>query len=188
MRFSLQKKKSQRYLESLNKNHISEKPLLVKASKSETIEQELILKRAEVAQYEKYRIIEKPKLTAIKEKQPNYRRLIITIAVLALFVLTNPDLEVHQEKVKTKLFEDTKENIADNLGNTLYLNKKQTEIWSRLITPLSLNIYIPQIIKRQNFILFSFTVAKWEENEQIIGIGILGNVVLFSELISNTSN
>jgi len=94
----------------------------------------------------------------------------------------DPGLEVNQEKVKTKLFEDTKENIADNLGNSLCLNKKQTEIWSRLITPLSLNILIPQIIKRRNFILFSLTVAKWEENEKIIGVGMLGNVILFSEL------
>lgn len=99
----------------------------------------------------------------------SYLFSIITIVILFLLVLTNPDSVVHKAKVKESILKDTE--LLSDMDNQ--------SGWEVLGTTLGLSLIdklIDTAIQVDNYVLFSLTRATWDDEDKIIGIGILGNV------------
>lgn len=191
--FNKRKEPYQHYVDTPEDIAAKESIRKSKILKEETLDEEIERKRKMLETYDAEmekdrRLIKKNEKTISPIKidlveKSNYeklRSLIITITVLALFIFTNPSAETHQEALKEFVYSETEESLTE-FYKGLGLDEKTSLEWSSLITPVSLNLYVPQMIKRKNFILFSQTVLKWNGNKKIIGFGILGNVVLYND-------
>jgi len=104
----------------------------------------------------------------------NAKNYIIAGFIALVMVLTNPKLDDHQAEFSLYLEQfgtnATSQNIWDELGST---------IGSKLFS---------KFISIDNFILFSLTEFRYQGNSKYIGIGILGNVFLFNNLINSSAS
>lgn len=176
--FNLGKKRSQRFTDSISKNHINEHRFEKEQFNSKRNHENFSQKRIQVPQFFNERINPIISVADQKKESESNRKLIIFIACLALLVFTNPSLEMHQEKVKSYVVSSVEESISNAFGS-----EKETENgWVSLFTTLGINAFIPNMIKRENYIFFSFTILKKNDTSQTVGIGILGNVFLYREI------
>jgi hypothetical protein len=109
--------------------------------------------------------------------------IILAICIfIAITALTNPDNETHKEKVKLKMNEFYDQEMAkeENSSNDQYsqAGKSMGIILGRSL----INTIIDNAVSSSNYILFSTTEVTWEGKTKTVGIGILGNVFLSSEI------
>ena len=105
----------------------------------------------------------------------SYLFSIITIVILFLLVLTNPDSVVHKAKVKESILKDTE--LLTDIDNQ--------SGWEILGTTLGLSLVdklIDTAIQVDNYVLFSLTRATWDDEDKIIGIGIIGNIFFLKDI------
>ena len=105
--------------------------------------------------------------------------LIVIGFILVALMATNPSTEEHKEAIKEKVsaaFENNNSNgnafqkLGEQLGQTIGM------------------ALIDKMIKRDNYLLFSLTKSKFlnnNEEEKIVGLGILGKVYLRDEFSEN---
>lgn len=111
-----------------------------------------------------------------------FYQLFITVVILGL-VFTNPTEENHINTVKSKLKTAFKKKMSSQLL------ENNDDSFAMLGSGLGLilgDTFIDNLtdgfISRENYILFSLTKATYQEQEKIIGFGILGNVFLSDKL------
>ncbi len=94
--------------------------------------------------------------------------VILIIAGLVLFtaILTNPSEAKQKEILKSKL---TQLSIDGGLNENLIA------LASSFIANL-----VDNTISSDNYVLFSVVKSSWENQTNVIGIGVFGNVILFS--------
>jgi len=131
------------------------------------------------------KIIEKYKKTKFKKIKDNpnsfnLRALIITISFVMLFVIANPGIQTHQDAFKNFAFSESQEMLTKYLKD-IGLDESSSIECSQLLTPDNLNEYVPIIISRRSFVIFSQTVLRWKGLKKVVGVGVLGNIFLFRD-------
>lgn len=111
-----------------------------------------------------------------------FNQLFITVVILGL-VFTNPTEENHINSVKSKLKTAFKKKMSSQLL------ENNDDSFAMLGSGLGLilgDTFIDNLtdgfISRENYILCSLTKVTYQEQEKIIGFGILGNVFLSDKL------
>ena len=108
--------------------------------------------------------------------------LFITMVILGL-VFTNPTEENHINTVKSKLKTAFKKKMSSQL---LENNDDSFAMLGNGLGLILGDTFIDNLtdgfISRENYILCSLTKATYQEQEKIIGFGILGNVFLSDKL------
>ncbi|WP_264537296.1 DUF4359 domain-containing protein [Flavobacterium sp. N1736] len=114
-------------------------------------------------------------------KTKHYVILGITLFI-AILALTNPAQEIHKEKVRIKLteFYETEMAKEDNTATNQFSQAGKS--MGMILAKSMINMVIDNAISSSNYILFSTTNVTWEGKTKIIGIGILGNVFLTSQI------
>lgn len=114
-------------------------------------------------------------------KTKNYIILAIGLFV-TITTLTNPDKETHKEKVKLKMNEsyDHEMSKEDNLSNDQFSQAGKS--MGIILGKSMINMIIDNAVTSSNYILFSTTDVTWEGKTKTVGIGVLGNVFLSSEI------
>ena len=110
----------------------------------------------------------------------SYIIVIITLVILFLLVLTNPDSVVHKAKVKEHILKDTELLSEHN-------NQSGWDILGATIGLSLVDKLIDTAISVDNYVVFSLTRATWENEEKIIGIGVLGNVFFIKKISEDKS-
>lgn len=110
--------------------------------------------------------------------------LILISAFAIILFFTNPSEINHIDSVKSKLKSLYKKEMANNLMNDTGENS-----FSSIGNGLGLlfgDIFIDKMtdgfISRENYYLFSLTKAEFNGEENIIGLGIIGNVYLSDKI------
>lgn len=105
-----------------------------------------------------------------------YFGLIFTILFFIVLITTNPNKEAHVSAVS---------GVVKNYLNTIIESNKDKLFGLDALVGSVGSVYIDSqlsaYLKRDNYYLFSFTVLKYNNNEQWIGYGVLGSVYLFDE-------
>lgn len=103
------------------------------------------------------------------------RRLIIFIAIVALFIGTNPNEEKHLNYIGEYIRKDMRNDDSNGILFTF------ADVF---VGENTMNRFLKNIIIRKNYVLFSYTEFQIEENDekQIATIGLLGNVFMVEEL------
>lgn len=114
-------------------------------------------------------------------KTKHYIILAIGLFV-TITVLTNPDKETHKEKVKLKMneFYDHEMGKEENLSNDQFSQAGKS--MGIILGKSMINMIIDNAVTSSNYILFSTTEVTWEGKTKTVGIGVLGNVFLSSEI------
>ena len=114
-------------------------------------------------------------------KTKNYILLAISLFV-TITALTNPDKEAHKEKVKLKMNEFYDQEMAkkDNSSNDQY--SQAVKSIGIILGRSLINTIIDNAVSSSNYILFSTTEVTWEGKTKTVGLGILGNIFLSSEI------
>ena len=103
----------------------------------------------------------------------NYKSWILEFLCALILILTNPNKQMHIEYVKDKIYESSyNENnqSSDYLGVIeLIFGKERTDF------------IISHFVERKNFILFSITSVKFNNNKNVIAVGILGTFINLKE-------
>jgi hypothetical protein len=105
----------------------------------------------------------------------NYTNLVIFGFILLAMMTTNPSLEDHRQAV---LDEIEKKASASQTNS-------QSDMWGLLGTRIGESIgkvILDQAIERDNYLLFSVTILKFNNTERNIGIGVFGKVWMFEEI------
>ena len=102
--------------------------------------------------------------------------IVVGFIILALMA-TNPSTEDHRQKVIDAAKENMEVAIQKTFGDAAY-NKNGLE----KVKPYIKNT-IESIITRKNYLIFSLTELNVFGQEKNIGIGIIGNVILFEKKI-----
>ena len=102
-------------------------------------------------------------------KKKGYQRLIILNALATLLIYTNPDEKMHLDFVKGKIHEALNNDPSFSAGIIRLIEVG--------IGDERTNNLLKDIVKRKDFIFFSFTEIKIENKSKIIYIGILGNFI-----------
>jgi hypothetical protein len=110
----------------------------------------------------------------------------ITLLVGALLILilaqTNPDLEDHRSALKS--------HVMDQAGNTIFKGIKRDSGLNNLGNLLGsalIDKMIDMMVTRDNYLLFSLTKVKYDGENKIVGVGVLGNVFMTSGADSKIS-
>jgi hypothetical protein len=101
-------------------------------------------------------------------KKKGYQRLIILIALAILFIYTNPNEKMHLDFIKGKIHEKLNNDPSFSAGIFRLIEVG--------IGDERTNNLLKDIVRRKNFIFFSFTEVKIKNKYKIISIGILGNI------------
>jgi len=112
-------------------------------------------------------------------KTRNYVILGITL-LMVILALTNPNQEVHKEKVKVKLNEFYEKEMAND--NTSDQFSQAGNSMGMILAKSMINMVIDNSVSSSNYILFSTTNVTWEGKTKTVGFGILGNVFLSSKI------
>jgi hypothetical protein len=112
-------------------------------------------------------------------KTRNYVILGITL-LMAILALTNPNQEVHKEKVKVKLNEFYEKEMAND--NTSDQFSQAGNSMGMILAKSMINMVIDNSVSSSNYILFSTTNVTCEGKTKTVGLGILGNVFLSSKI------
>lgn len=109
--------------------------------------------------------------------------LVFTSVLVLILIFTNPNEENHIQSVKSKLktafkkkmsteMIDDDSNSMESLGKGLGL----------LLGDTFIDKMTDGFITRNNYLLFSTTIAEYKGDNKVIGFGILGNVFLSDKL------
>lgn len=110
---------------------------------------------------------------AIK-KTRGYGRLILFLAIVSLFIYTNPDEKMHLDFVKEIIHREDKKHPSFYSG--------LERIIEVALGDERYNSLLKDYYKRKDFILFSVTEKKVEEEWQILTIGVLGNIIAWDDI------
>lgn len=109
-------------------------------------------------------------------------KLFYIVILVTILIATNPSSEDHREKV----LEEVKVNIRENI-QTAPLDTKYISDRSRS-QELLLKEIINKIVTRHNYLLFSVTHLTVFNQEENIGIGLLGHVYFFNKKFMSHSS
>ncbi|MDW8850477.1 DUF4359 domain-containing protein [Flavobacterium sp. MMLR14_040] len=101
---------------------------------------------------------------------------------LTILALTNPNQEIHKEKVKVKLNEFYEKEMAKNDNTSPNQFSQAGKSMGMILAKSMINMVIDNSISSSNYILFSTTDVTWEGKTKTVGIGVLGNVFLTSNI------
>jgi hypothetical protein len=113
-------------------------------------------------------------------------KLIITIIICTLLIIavvTNPNQENHQAKVKSLFMSSISKELSDFSGENSWDTAGKT-IGLTLGMNMIDNI-ITSFITADNYVLCSFTRASFDGKSRIIGVGAFGNVWIDPEIMSS---
>jgi len=102
-------------------------------------------------------------------KRKSYWRLLFLIAIIALFIYTNPNEKKHIDFVKEKIIKklNSGETFEPEIIRLVKSGKNDDQS----------SILLKKYIKRKNYSLFSLTEVKTEDKFAVISIGILGYMI-----------
>lgn len=104
--------------------------------------------------------------------------LVLLGMVVILAAVTNPSVGDHRDAVKEKVHKHLKEKFADTADDT---EGSWGEIGNSLGLALGavlLDPMVKKVIRVDNYVLFSLTRAEWEDDSNVIGVGLFGHVFL----------
>jgi hypothetical protein len=103
------------------------------------------------------------------------QKIIVTIIIVIVLIsiLTNPNHDQHCRVIK--------ENFNSYIQQSIGKPENGFEALGLMIGNTIADQMINNIISIDNYVIFSITKMKWEEKNIAIGIGILGNVLIFKE-------
>ena len=100
-------------------------------------------------------------------------RLLLFILILGLAMFSNPKFSQHQEAVRTEIRNQTNEKTRDNWASKL----------GQLINRSASQLAVETLMTYDNYYLASMTRIHTESHDQVLSVGIFGQVwVLPNEL------
>lgn len=114
-------------------------------------------------------------------KTKHYVILGITL-FMTILAFTNPNQEIHKEKVKVKLNEFYEKEMAKDDNTSTNQFSQAGKSMGMILAKSMINMVIDNSISSSNYILFSTTDVTWEGKTKTVGIGVLGNVFLSSKI------
>lgn len=114
-------------------------------------------------------------------------KIIVPILIVGLLVLTNPSPADHRDSFKelaTEIIQETMKEVQESSEYSdvdLGMNALVSGFGVMIVNAMADNL-----IYRNNYLIFSTTVVKYEGESKVIGIGILGNVFLPEEKIKES--
>lgn len=99
-------------------------------------------------------------------------RLILYLAIAALFIYTNPDEKMHLDFVRGQYRKIIK-NVTNDVGDKI-VNLIASDIGDE-----KLNSFLKNYYKRKNFVFFSLTEEQFNGKSKYVGFGVLGNLFPF---------
>ncbi|MFZ4799923.1 MAG: hypothetical protein ACOYMA_20705 [Bacteroidia bacterium] len=116
----------------------------------------------------------------IQSKYNNLVFLIIFIFIAICAVITNPTPERQKEILKTKIYSliqnSAKEEEKESDGQTKSVGRTLGFMLGKPI----IDYAVDNSIGSDNYVLFSTILFSWDGDAKIIGIGVFGNVFVFS--------
>lgn len=107
--------------------------------------------------------------------------LVLIGIILIIAVISNPKQELHQDFLKKELKNYLEQEMKadaeeeNTLGNlVLGLGK--------LLGGAAIDLAVNETVSADNYLFFSLTKLRHDGKEDIIGIGLFGNVVLFRDV------
>ncbi|MVM36094.1 DUF4359 domain-containing protein [Spirosoma sp. HMF4905] len=98
--------------------------------------------------------------------------LFVSAFVILVLILTNPDIDEHRATIKALYLEKA--------GNEIFEEVKASGEKEMLGASL-MDKTISSLIFRDNYVVFSLTKVSLNNYNDVIGLGILGNVFLFKQ-------
>lgn len=109
-------------------------------------------------------------------------KYIIAVIILVILFVSNPTLEDHQRAVKDKVSQMLRNEISSSSDkSSSLLGQAGTELGIMYGSSLVDGI-IKEVVRRKDYFFFSLTSVEFNGNNQIIGLGILGNVFISDEV------
>lgn len=109
--------------------------------------------------------------------------ILCTIAILA--AISNPGISDHQEAVRQNVMQLVRKEAYGNSQQQNYVRRGEETAGKELGLALG-NMVAEKIVNyaidRDNYVLFSFTTFNWNQENNVIGIGIFGKVFLLEDL------
>jgi hypothetical protein len=110
--------------------------------------------------------------------------------VLLLAIITNPNVDDHKEKVKSKIHAHLQESIAKDINKPDTDWAKAGELFGNMFGEVMVNNIVNTMVTTNNYIFFSTTNISLEGKTKTIGLGVFGNVFLsnkVNEALENSS-
>lgn len=106
--------------------------------------------------------------------------ILFSFILLLLAAISNPDTAHHREVVKTKGYAFFQESLKNELAveKTSLLGNA---LGSLLGKPL-IGVLVDNIVESRNFVFFSLTTISNDDETNIIGLGLFGNVILHPDM------
>lgn len=109
--------------------------------------------------------------------------LILASIIFITGVITNPNLESHKDAFNKKLHGTIQKSIKEDLDETDNdVNQAGAAIGFVMFGGASIDSITENMISSDNYLLFSLTRITWDEKSKIIGLGLFGNVFIFSDV------
>ncbi|NUY79669.1 DUF4359 domain-containing protein [Flavobacterium sp. MAH-1] len=106
-----------------------------------------------------------------------------SVLLLLIAAITNPDLQVHKETVRTTLKAYLDQQMADSNAQTADNEwSKAGQGFGNLLASALIDRLVDGAVTSENYVLFSLTKVTWEGQEKNIGFGAFGNVWLSKNL------
>lgn len=107
---------------------------------------------------------------------------VFTAALIVILFFTNPGEEEHKSEVFNRVSVCVKEIIAKKTKN----DSSQFSFWGAtlrnvLVEPIVLNL-TQNLVFVENYYLFSITKINFNNQQSIVGVGLLGKVLISSKL------
>jgi hypothetical protein len=102
------------------------------------------------------------------ERPRKYGRLILFLAIAALFIYTNPDEKMHLDFVRRLLHREIEKKPSTTGGLVL--------AYELILGEQRFNNLMKDKLRVKNYIFFSLTEAQVTDQKEIIAIGLLGNI------------
>ena len=105
--------------------------------------------------------------------------LLTIIGIVILAVATNPNVTDHREAVKELALSNANSEAIRSLTKTTSANNKWESAGAAIGYSLGSGIVdnmLSSIVRRRNFLIFSLTEIRVDEDSKIVGIGVLGNI------------
>lgn len=108
--------------------------------------------------------------------------LLIIGFVIVIMVITNPNEQMHREAVKNKFNTLMQKSTVEQLKNSTNNAEMAGGIIGSMIGTSFIDKIIESIVMSDNYVVFSITRFRYQDQSKIIGIGIFGNVFLSKDL------
>jgi hypothetical protein len=109
------------------------------------------------------------------------RKYYVWILVLFIFIIalvSNPDTQAHKNTVKIKMSNYVQEVLDNQLSGSTNIFGQLGLAFGKVLGGSVIDVLVNDMVSRGNYFVFSTTRIRWEGKNEVIGIGIFGNVFL----------